>query len=103
MEEKTEATISVKNPLYISFETCLSLLGRYMTSAANSTLIEVTQIARQADNLHWILDILINRQIADEFLSTWSAQTQLSVIHTKVPSIDMYEISRITTIGLFLF
>ncbi|KMZ66666.1 hypothetical protein ZOSMA_28G00220 [Zostera marina] len=77
-----------KESLYTSFETCLSLLGCYMTSAANSNLIEVTQIARQADNLHWILDILIDRQITDEFLSTWSAQTELSVIHTKVPSID---------------
>ncbi|KMZ72702.1 hypothetical protein ZOSMA_15G00400 [Zostera marina] len=85
-----------KESLYTSFETCLSLLGRYMTSAANSNLIEVTQIARQADNLHWILDILIDRQIADEFLSTWSAQTELSAIHTKVPPVHRYEISRIT-------
>lgn len=47
----------------------------------------VRQIARQADNLHWMLDILVERQIADDFLRTWATQSELAEIHGKVPSL----------------
>lgn len=47
----------------------------------------VRQIARQADNLHWMLDILMERQIADDFLRTWTTQSELAEIHGKVPSL----------------
>ncbi|PPD69197.1 hypothetical protein GOBAR_DD33924 [Gossypium barbadense] len=58
--------------------------------------LDASQIARQADNLHWILDILIDRQIAEDFLKTWASQSELSDSHSKVPVVDRFEVSRVT-------
>lgn len=85
-----------KESLYSACESCLCLLRLHLLRAASLDLSEATQIARQADNLHWIIDILIDRQIADEFLRTWAAETELAKVHPRVPAIHRYEVSRIT-------
>lgn len=85
-----------KESLYVACEGCLNLLRSHFLRAAGQDLKDVGQIARQADNLHWILDILIDRQIAEDFLKTWAAQSDLSEVHSKVPAIHRYEISRVT-------
>ncbi|EXB37314.1 BTB/POZ domain-containing protein [Morus notabilis] len=85
-----------KESLYSACEGCLKLLRQHFLRAAESDLKDVGQIARQADNLHWILDILIDRQIAEDFLKTWASQTELAEAHLKVPAIHRYEVSRVT-------
>lgn len=85
-----------KESLYLACDECLKLLCDTFLQAANANLQNVSQIARQADNLHWILDIMIDRQIADDFLTTWSAQSQLAEAHSKVPPLHRYEVSRVT-------
>ncbi|ONK72961.1 uncharacterized protein A4U43_C04F25420 [Asparagus officinalis] len=35
-------------------------------------------------------------KIADEFLRTWAAQTELSSMHAKIPAMYRYEVSRVT-------
>ncbi|XP_052210651.1 BTB/POZ domain-containing protein At1g63850 [Diospyros lotus] len=85
-----------KESLYSACDGCLQLLRQHFLKAADADLQEVGQIARQADNLHWILDILIDRQIAEEFLKTWASQSELSDAHSKVPAIHRYEVSRVT-------
>ncbi|KAF8380187.1 hypothetical protein HHK36_027669 [Tetracentron sinense] len=85
-----------KESLYLACEGCLQLLRLHFLSAASLESHDIGQIARQADNLHWILDILIDRQIAEDFLKTWAAQSELSEAHFKVPAIHRYEVSRIT-------
>lgn len=86
-----------KDSFYSACDSCLDLLKKhFLFAAASSDLTEVSQIARQADNLHWILDILIDRQIAEDFLKTWVLQTDLSGAHSKVPSVHRFEISRVT-------
>ena len=52
-----------KDSLYSSCDGCLELLRNHFLRAASGDLDDIGQIARQADNLHWILDILIDRQI----------------------------------------
>ncbi|KAG1362389.1 BTB/POZ domain-containing protein [Cocos nucifera] len=86
-----------KESLYSACEGCLRLLLHHFLRAAAADLSEAAQISRQADNLHWILDILIDRQMADEFLWTWAAQAELSEAHSKVPAIHRYEVSRVTS------
>lgn len=86
-----------KESLFSACEGCLRLLRLHFLRAASSDVFEAAQIARQADNLHWILDILIDRQIADEFLRTWAAATELAEAHPQVPAIHRYEVSRITS------
>lgn len=85
-----------KESLYSACDGCLHLLQAQFLRAAGGDFQDVGQIARQADNLHWILDILIDRQIAEDFLKTWASQSELSEAHSKVPAIHRYEISRVT-------
>ncbi|KAI9398144.1 hypothetical protein POPTR_003G131000v4 [Populus trichocarpa] len=85
-----------KESLYLACNGCLQLLQDHFLRAASGVLNDVGQIARQADNLHWILDILIDRQIAEDFLKTWASQSELSAVHSKIPAIHRYEVSRVT-------
>ncbi|XP_059661827.1 BTB/POZ domain-containing protein At1g63850 [Cornus florida] len=85
-----------KESLYSACDGCLQLLRCHFLRAAEADLQDVGQIARQADNLHWILDILIDRQLAEDFLKTWASQSELSGVHSKVPAIHRYEVSRVT-------
>ncbi|KAG2574208.1 BTB/POZ domain-containing protein At1g63850-like [Panicum virgatum] len=85
-----------KDSLYSACNGCLSLLREQFVRTAGGDQSEVLQIARQADNLHWMLDILVERQIAEEFLRTWAMQTELAEMHRKVPAIHRYEVSRVT-------
>ncbi|KAF2297851.1 hypothetical protein GH714_004087 [Hevea brasiliensis] len=75
-------------------EVLLKLL--HVVLDAEGDLEDIGQIARQADNLHWILDILIDRQIAEDFLKTWASQSELSDAHSKIPAVYRYEVSRVT-------
>ncbi|CAM6126498.1 unnamed protein product [Calypogeia fissa] len=54
------------------------------------------QIARQADNLHWLVDILIDRRIADDLVRLWAHQSELATLHMQVPTMYRYEVSRLT-------
>ncbi|XP_019170002.1 PREDICTED: BTB/POZ domain-containing protein At1g63850 [Ipomoea nil] len=85
-----------KESLYSACDACLQLLCNVFLRAAGGDLEDVSQIARQADNLHWLLDILIDRQVAEEFLRTWASQSELSEAHCRVPAVHRYEVSRVT-------
>ncbi|KAL0408165.1 UNVERIFIED_CONTAM: BTB/POZ domain-containing protein [Sesamum radiatum] len=67
-----------KESLYFACDGCLKLLRCHFLQAAEADMHDVGQIARQADNLHWLLDILIDRQIAEDFLKIWSSQSELA-------------------------
>ncbi|KGN50074.1 BTB/POZ domain-containing protein At1g63850 [Cucumis sativus] len=85
-----------KESLYSACDGCLQLLRNQFMRAVGSDFHGVGEIAKQADNLHWILDILIDRQIAEDFLKTWASQSELSATHSKVPAVHRFEISRVT-------
>ncbi|XWS61738.1 hypothetical protein CRYUN_Cryun07bG0151600 [Craigia yunnanensis] len=85
-----------KESLYSACDGCLELLRHHFLRAALSDLEDARQIARQADNLYWILDILIDRQIAEDFLKSWASQSELSDAHSKVPAVHRYEVSKVT-------
>ncbi|GLU05838.1 hypothetical protein SLE2022_229150 [Rubroshorea leprosula] len=85
-----------KESLYSACDGCLQLLQHYFFRAGASDFQDVDQIAKQADNLHWILDILIDRQIAEDFLKTWASQSELSDAHSRIPVVHRYEVSRVT-------
>jgi hypothetical protein len=56
----------------------------------------LVEISRQADNLHWLVDILIDRRIADDFVRMWAHQAELATLHAQVPVMFRYEVSRLT-------
>lgn len=85
-----------KESLYTACDGCLQLLRKHFLLAAESELKDVAQIARQANNLHWLLDILIDRQIAEDFLISWASQSDMSDAHPRVPAVHRFEVSRVT-------
>ncbi|KAL2905669.1 hypothetical protein RDABS01_004379 [Bienertia sinuspersici] len=54
------------------------------------------QIAIEADNLAWLLEILAERQVADEFALMWVCQQELAELHQKLPTMIRYHVSCIT-------
>ncbi|XP_006829095.2 BTB/POZ domain-containing protein At1g63850 [Amborella trichopoda] len=94
-----------KESLYSACHHCLALLLQnflvataegFMEWAQDERSITVSQISRHADNLHWLLDILIDRQMAEDFAKMWANQADLAKLHPKVPTMYRYEVSRLT-------
>ncbi|KAI9089054.1 hypothetical protein K1719_029333 [Acacia pycnantha] len=56
----------------------------------------VKRIALEADNLSWLVEILIDKQAADEFAVMWANQQELAVLHGKLPVVCRYHISCIS-------
>ncbi|OAY33901.1 BTB/POZ domain-containing protein At3g50780 isoform X2 [Manihot esculenta] len=56
----------------------------------------VKRIALEADNLSWLLEILADRQAADEFALMWASQQELTALHAKLPIVSRYHVSCIT-------
>ncbi|KAL3635596.1 hypothetical protein CASFOL_020143 [Castilleja foliolosa] len=85
-----------KESLYVVCDSCLKSLSHNFLRASEKETHDASEIARQADNLHWLLDIMIDKQIAEDFLNTWASQSELSEAHSKVPAVHRYEVSRVT-------
>ncbi|XP_016494291.1 BTB/POZ domain-containing protein At3g50780-like [Nicotiana tabacum] len=56
----------------------------------------VKQMVLEADNLSWMLEILTDRQAADEFAVMWARQQELASLHTKLPIVSRHHVSCIT-------
>ncbi|XP_031270745.1 BTB/POZ domain-containing protein At3g50780 [Pistacia vera] len=91
--------------LYTSCRSCLnSLVSKFRQATepefADKTMDKkepvVKQIALEADNLSWLLEILVDRQAADEFALMWASQQELAALHTKMPIVSRYQVSCIT-------
>ncbi|GLU13669.1 hypothetical protein SLE2022_302890 [Rubroshorea leprosula] len=91
--------------IYTSCRSCLnSLLSLFKQAAepdfndkpGDSKEPAVKQIAIEADNLSWLLEILIDRQAADEFALMWASQQELATLHPKLSIVSRYHVSCIT-------
>ncbi|XP_042408479.1 BTB/POZ domain-containing protein At5g60050-like [Zingiber officinale] len=90
-----------KESLYYLCHKCLDHLMQLFSEAANVECLGdraslMNEVAREADNVQWLVDILINKRIADEFVVLWGDQRELSTCHSKIPCMYRFEISRIT-------
>ncbi|KAG5253656.1 BTB/POZ domain-containing protein [Salix suchowensis] len=56
----------------------------------------MAQVAQEAENMRWIVDILIDRKIGDEFVKLWADQKELALLHSRIPTMYRHEISKIT-------
>ncbi|KAJ4833986.1 hypothetical protein Tsubulata_016517 [Turnera subulata] len=54
------------------------------------------EIAREAENMQWIVEILIDKKMCDEFVMLWADQRELAVLHSNIPIMYRHEISKIT-------
>lgn len=91
-----------KETLYHLCDRCLSSLILCLSEATNvdetrqDRGVLMGEIAREADNLQWIVDILVEKKIGEEFVKLWADQKELATQHSKVPIMYRHEISRIT-------
>ncbi|CAA0811940.1 BTB/POZ domain-containing protein [Striga hermonthica] len=92
-----------KDTLYQICHRCLGSLILCLSGAtsldnesgpARGTLMG--EIAREADNMQWIVGILVDRKMGDEFVQLWADQKELAVLHSKIPTMYRHEISKIT-------
>ncbi|XP_057954762.1 BTB/POZ domain-containing protein At5g60050 [Malania oleifera] len=74
---------------------CLSEAGGMDESRRDRGLL-MGEIAREADNMRWIVDILVDKKMGNEFVKLWADQKVLATLHSKIPTMYRHEISRIT-------
>ncbi|KAL7231929.1 hypothetical protein ACSBR2_010031 [Camellia fascicularis] len=91
--------------IYSSCQSCLNSLLSLFQQAAEPEFTDkpldgkepvMKQMALEADNLSWLLDILADRQAADEFAVMWASQQELALLHPKLPIIPRHHVSCIT-------
>lgn len=91
-----------KDTLYHLCHGCISSLVLCLSDATSvdetrrDRGVLMGEIAREADNLQWIVDILVDKKMADEFVKLWADQNELANMHSKIPTMYRHEISRVT-------
>ncbi|XP_061361840.1 BTB/POZ domain-containing protein At5g60050 [Gastrolobium bilobum] len=90
-----------KDTLYHLCHRCISSLVLCLSEATGKDErpdrgVLMSEITREADNIQWIVDILIGKKMGDEFVKIWAEQKELATLHSKVPTVYRHEISRIT-------
>lgn len=101
-EETVDRPDISRDALYHVCHRCLSSLVLCLSEATcldESTRdrgILMGEIAREADNIQWVVDILIDRKMGDEFVKLWAEQKELASLHGKIPTMYRHEISKIT-------
>lgn len=90
-----------KDTLYQLCHRCLSSLFLCLSEATSmgekqDRGVLMSEITREADNIQWIVDILIGKKMGDDFVKIWADQKELAMLHSKIPVIYRHEISRIT-------
>lgn len=101
-----------KEDLLIACQSCLGLLvnlfdetsednaqGKVAKEEKGKPLIE--RVSRQVDNINWLLEILLDRQMAEEFVDLWANQGKLLKLHENASPLVRYELSRVSA-NLFI-
>lgn len=85
--------------IYDSCRGCVkSLVGLFRQAVEDMQTSDqvAKQIAFEADNISWLLEILTDCQAADEFAAIWAQQQELTALHAKLPVVSRYHVSCIT-------
>ncbi|KAG8051293.1 hypothetical protein GUJ93_ZPchr0009g2069 [Zizania palustris] len=56
----------------------------------------VERICKQVENLNWLVQILVDRQMGEEFVDLWTSQNTLVSMHGRVSPMVRYELSRVS-------
>nr|CAB3452549.1 unnamed protein product [Digitaria exilis] len=57
----------------------------------------IERVSSQAENLNWLVDILVNHDMAEEFVELWAKQERLIRMHGQASPMIRYELSRISS------
>ena len=56
----------------------------------------MVELARDADKLQWIIDILIDKKMANDCVKLRANQRELAELHLKISTTQWHEINKIT-------
>ncbi|RCV40028.1 hypothetical protein SETIT_9G018400v2 [Setaria italica] len=68
--------------------------GQAITVSDSKPMIE--RVSKQTENLNWLFDILVNNDMAEEFVECWANQDELIRMHEEASPMFRYELSRIS-------
>lgn len=95
--EKEQPEIN-KEDIYKAGKYCVDslvkLFGKGSSNKSGKPLIE--GISREVENINWLLEIMIDREIAEEFVEIWGKQRTLVEMHEEASPMVRYELSRVT-------
>ncbi|KFK39948.1 hypothetical protein AALP_AA3G310200 [Arabis alpina] len=96
--EKQQPEIN-KEDIYRAGKYCVDSLAKLFEEGNSSSrkgkpLIE--DISRDVENIIWLLEIMIDREIAEEFVEMWGKERRLVEMHEKASPMVRYELSRVT-------
>lgn len=109
--EKDHQDLS-KEDLYAVFHTCIASLVSLLKGSSDAVCPEkciknitkkplIEQIATEVDNINWLLEILLDWHMAEEFVNIWAGQRELIRIHENTSPMVRYELSRVSA-NLFI-
>lgn len=97
-----------KEDIYGVCRSCLSALVSLFEEATGNISHEkpvketgksmIERVSRQVDNINWLLEILLDRQMAEEFVDIWAGQGELLKMHGHTSPMVRYELSRVSAI-----
>uniref|UniRef100_A0A0E0MP97 At3g05675-like ankyrin-like domain-containing protein n=2 Tax=Oryza punctata TaxID=4537 RepID=A0A0E0MP97_ORYPU len=84
--------------LYSSCQGCLDRLRLLFSEATVPEFsVELTrQITLETDNLLWLVEILVNQRICDDFVALWANQSEIAGLHGKLSVASRHTVSCIT-------
>lgn len=106
--EKEQPDIN-KEDFYAVCQSCMSVLHNLFEEASDSFPHErmtkkemgrplIARISKQVDNINFLLEILLDRQMAEEFVDLWVNQGNLLKLHERASPMVRYELSRVSAI-----
>lgn len=86
------------------FGACRSCLGSLVTLLEEATSTGpsrkdrplIGRISNQVDNMNWLLDILLDRHMAEDLVNMWTHQVRLLHLHKCASPMIRYELSRVS-------
>ncbi|KZV54471.1 BTB/POZ domain-containing protein [Dorcoceras hygrometricum] len=96
-----------KNHIFSICESCMGSLTILLEEALDPDVVQksrktekyrplLERISQQVDNLNWLLDILLEHQMAEEFMDLWTNQQEVLKMHQTVSPMIRYELSRVS-------
>ncbi|KAA3464495.1 BTB/POZ domain-containing protein [Gossypium australe] len=106
--EKEQPDIN-KEDFYAVCQSCMSVLYNLFEEASDAIPHErmtkkemgkplIARISKQVDNINFLLEILLDRQMAEEFVDLWVNQGNLLKLHERTSPMVRYELSRVSAI-----
>lgn len=96
-----------KEDIYAVCESCLKSLSSLLEEASGTDTGQkfakkekdkplLERISKEVDNINWLLDILLDHQMAEEFVDLWANQEELLKMHKNASPMVRYELSRVS-------